>query len=230
MPVVIKNMMVFFYKVDYWMNARGNPIANQNLELYKNYQDNGVLIQADPEELLEITTTDENGYFTFSGDDYTDRKTITISDASIRLPNGTVIAIGNLGQGRAYEEGDNATKDVGNLYQNGMTTNLNLYFGATITEGPDAGFDIEFVELTLEDPDTIILVDTIIDFWFPMPLNNRRAFTKNLFNPNSENFGKFIYYIDIYYDYDDSNAGIERYTKLYLSDCSNGEDIYIVPN
>jgi len=209
--------------------CNGQPVANQTLSLYKDSEDNDIFIQDDLEELLQTTTTDASGYFTFNGEGYTDRKTTTITDASIRLTNGTKIAVGNLGQGRAYEEGGNGIKNTGNLYLSGMSVDINLHFGTKIVEGSDAGFEIEFVEINFEDPDTIVIVDTVINNLFSITHDTGKAFTKNLFKSDSENYGKFIYYIDIYYDYSNSNKGLERYTKLYLSQCIKGEDINLTP-
>lgn len=108
-------------------NCEGTPVANQQLDFYRNFKESNSWLISDTEELfLESTTTNADGYFYFSGEDYTSNGTPYIQGGSVRLPNGTRLVNGNLGEGKNTEFPENSNKNVGDLLLNGMSIDLNF--------------------------------------------------------------------------------------------------------
>ena len=106
-------------------NCNGSPVANQELHFYKNFQAGGASVFSldKKQQLLESTSTDEDGYFYFSGEDYTSKTTNHYDNSSIRIPSTNVrIANGNLGKHHKAEGSDYSHQNVGDLILNGMKT------------------------------------------------------------------------------------------------------------
>lgn len=108
-------------------NCNGSPVANQELDFYRNFKESNSWLISDTEEMfLESTTTTDDGYFYFSGEGYTSNGTPYIQGSSIRLPDGTRIANGNLGEGKNTENPENSNKNLDDLLLNGMLIDLDF--------------------------------------------------------------------------------------------------------
>ncbi|MCG8577541.1 MAG: hypothetical protein MI810_21855 [Flavobacteriales bacterium] len=118
----------------------GSPQAGVTLYFYRNYDPGNWLTGDTPEELLETTTTDENGYFVFTGEDYIEKRA-SVGGSSIRMGDPSVgftyLAHGILGDNEKAKDADGAfvNGDVGNLYTNGTSFSPIVKISETDADG-----------------------------------------------------------------------------------------------
>ncbi len=109
-------------------DCNGKPVTNQTVQFYRNFKEGATFLELDTEtKLLEEVVTDEDGFFYFTGMDYTTKSTSSYSNSSVRINKGTYLASGHLGKGEDAEKGESIfVHDIGDVLFNGMTLNVDL--------------------------------------------------------------------------------------------------------
>ncbi len=177
-------------------NCNGNPVKNEAVYFYQNFTKAQDWFHDDtPEKLLEITNTDENGYFYFTGKDYTNKNTSSIYNSSIRLENGTKLVEGNLGEGKAANNGDSYIKDVGDIIKNGMNINLNVKISSlnNITN-----YDSVRV-FGLSNDGTVVSLTNANNNYFSTSINSLNLNLKNYWAPTDDFYGKYSVLLTMYF-------------------------------
>ncbi|MFK8038878.1 MAG: hypothetical protein AB8B74_11345 [Crocinitomicaceae bacterium] len=108
--------------------CNGKPVSGQTVQFYRNFKKGATIFELDTQtELLEEVSTDENGFFYFTGDEYTSKSTVSIGNSSVRLQKSTYLASGTLGKGDDAKEGDGTfLHNVGDVLFDGMPVDVNF--------------------------------------------------------------------------------------------------------
>lgn len=115
-------------------SIQGNPLSGVDVYFYKNEVPGILGFFYEPEELLEVTTTNADGHFSFEGTTTDDDKTCTYG-ASIRLADGTILAQGCLGKGVTSKNQLDSNGYLGKLYRYGARFSLNALVPITSETG-----------------------------------------------------------------------------------------------
>ena len=200
-------------------NCDGIPVSNQTLYFYQNFTQAANWIQQDkPEALLEEVTTNENGYFYFTGEDYTKKNTSSIYNSSIRLTDGTKLVEGILGEGKGIQDGDSYIKDVGDLLLNGMSIDLDVKLSSLNGITP---YDSVVVYGLNNDG---ITLSTPVNNYFSTTANSVQLSKKNYWVNTDEGYGKYSLYISMYYYYNGTlNTTEGQY--YYLDPCATSGSV-----
>jgi len=213
-------------------DCNGSPIANQEVQLWRNTFDGNLLQQSVPGYILDKTTTNDEGYFYFEGkDDYLQSKNPSLDDASVRLPNGLLLATGILGENSQAKNKYNTAvnKNVGDIYANGMTSNVNLKISAvngTVTYDSvivsytnfttnEYNQYNEYTEYHKPSSDTL---RTVNNNYFTTSLNNIKLTAKHFHSPDIDDHLKYYFGISMKFYINGSSTGKDDYT--YFNECS----------
>lgn len=196
------------------------PVANTTIYFYQNYQA-APNWESDPVQqlLLETVRTNADGSFFIWGSDYTDNNTNAIQSASIRLEDNTIIANGVLGEGEGHKEGELSNSDVGEIFNSGMDADFNLN-----VPSHDANVQYDSIIIYLNNYQTSITSVDSSNGYYNFQVNNMNVNVKSF--TDTENKGKYLLDVYIYYYYNGGNS-YNNSEEIYLSQCDNGEDIYI---
>ena len=168
--------------------------------------------------LLETTTSDKSGLFWFFGKNYTDKNTVSLKDASIRLENGTKLAEGILGKGRGYTSGDTVNQNMGDLYLNGITFEITVNL-----QDNDNGIYYDSIIWTdnYTNGNYLGVLKNPINGYFTKTLENQTGTTKNFSksstNPQSQNL-KF-YKSNTFHYYKNGTTNLAKSLSGYYSPC-----------
>jgi len=200
----------------------GTPVSNEKIVFYQNFTPATSILSADkPEKILEEVLTDSDGYFYFTGDDYVDQSTSSIYNSSLRLSNGTQIAVGILGAGtgKNVQDSDPKLKNVGDILKEGMLIDINLKI-SSINNGVSYdsvlvyGFGLDSTELFLKNP--------IVNYFLSSKTNLLQ--NKIYWISNQENYGKYSLTLALYF-YKNGAIEFSKTKSFYIQPCLSSSDL-----
>ena len=202
-------------------NCSGSPVANQKLNFYKNFKEGVNWLQADTDaEILETTTTDDNGVFYFSGEDYTQSSMTSYSNSSIRIGN-QIIATGSLGKHYKAEANEFSHPDVGDILLNGMSTTVNF----KIAESNGLGSDYDSVRVFSSYYNVYITLTDVTNGYFTHTISNQNLSIKNFWG--DVNDGRYNLYLKLEFYYNSGNSIKEEWKDFYFDECAtSGEALF----
>lgn len=213
-------------------DCSGNPISNQELRLYDNYQPGvgGSTIGEKQEELLETVVTDADGRFKFTGKGYTDRKTKVIYSSSIRMPDGKILANGQLGKGRGSISDYDSNQETGDLYRDGITVDMIM----NISTHNSNGVYYDSVRVICYNLGLNQIISDSISNWFQITIPSIFVQTKDFYTDTEntpdypENGGYFIPSFNFHFFKSGFESALEIDKKLWFQHCISGAPTYVV--
>jgi hypothetical protein len=192
-------------------DCNGKAVAGQKVQFYRNFQEGATWLQPNTQtELLEEVVTDENGYFYFTGEDYTNKSTMSISNSSIRLETGDWLATGILGKGTGAEKEEGFYQhNVGDVILNGMQLDLQLKIA---TKNYDS------VKIFNSFFDVNMIVSEVQDGYFIGQIPDQTLRVKNFWA--DENDTKYNIYLAYSFYYDGGKLTDPVYHEKFVDQCS----------
>ena len=173
--------------------CNGSPVANQELQFYRNFKEsNSWLISDTEQKLLETTTTNEKGVFYFYLEDYTNENMSSYANGSVRIENN-IIATGNLGKHYKAEADEFSNPDVGDLLLNGMNLDLNLKIANN-----NQGSYYDSVKLFNYYYNVDLMLTDSSNGYFTGNLTNQKLTIKNFWSGDNNGYYNLYVKIDFY--------------------------------
>ena len=201
----------------------GDPIAHQTVYFYKNRNLSDDWLNPNKEPtLLETATTDENGFFSFTGVGYTNRSTVTYPNASIRLAKDHIILSGNLGKGRGAQAGDITHHNIGNLVKEKMRLDINF----KIASQSQLAIHYDSVRISSEYCCIDFTLNQTKSGYFNGELLDQNIWVKNLWDPSLTGYNQYNLYLKLAF-YKGGDIAYQIMKDFYFDPCTTkGQAIF----